>query len=93
MNKEKFRKLVLERITQGHWHTLKKGVPKKKSPTGKAIPAVKERVPSCPSKAFFSSKRLIREALVLAESEVVDELRRMRDEGLIHCTNKMWWKR
>ena len=91
MNKEKFRELVLKRIAQGHFHTLKKGVPKKKSPIGKAIPAVKERIPSCPSKAFFSSKKIMREARVEAEADVTDELRRMRDEGIIHCTNKMWW--
>lgn len=91
MHTDEFRKLILKRIAQGHWHTLKKGVPKKKSPTGKAIKAIKERVPSCPSKAFFSSKPITRAGF--SEADITDELRRMMKEGVIHCTNKMWWKR
>ena len=92
MNTDIFRQHVLRRIARGHFHTLKKAIPKKKSTTGKAIPAVKERIASCPTKAFFD-KAIVRAANIGSESEVTDELRRMRDEGIIHCTNKMWWKR
>lgn len=91
MGAEKYREEVLKRIAVGHWHILKKAVPKKKSPTGKAIPAVKERVPSCKSGALFGRGLLKRTGM--AEPDANDELRKMRDEGIIHCTNKMWWKR
>ena len=92
MNVEKYRMLVLERIAKGHFHTLKKGVPAKKSSTGKPIKAVRERVASCPTKPLLG-KTLLKLAACDSENAANDELRRMRDEQIIHCTNKMWWKR
>lgn len=92
MNIDKFRELVLARIAKGHFHTLKKGVPAKKSPTGKAEKAVKERVPSCSTKALLG-KTILKAAGNASEGDGNDELRRMRDEGVIHCTNKLWWAR
>lgn len=92
MNREKLRAAVLKRIAQGHWHVLKKAVPKKKCPRGTGEPAVKERVPSCSTKALMS-KGIMKACDADHEDEVNNELRVMRDEGVIHCTNKLWWKR
>lgn len=53
MTIEQYQKWCLTRIAKGHSVVLKKGVPKKKSPTGKAIPAVTKRVPGVVSKILL----------------------------------------
>lgn len=87
----KYRALVLDRIAKGHPHVLRKAVPKKKSPTNRGIPAITERIPSCSTKHLLS-KAILR-ATGASEADLAEELGLMRDEGLIHCTNKLWWAR
>ncbi len=89
--KEKLRELVLARVAKGHSVTLRKAVPKNKSPTGKAVPAEKIQVPGCSSKLLFSKS--IRQATKLSNVEIEAVLGAMRKEGVIHCTNELWWKR
>ena len=90
MAHEGYRKLVLEAIRLGHSITQKKGVPAKKSPTGKAIKAVKAYVPGCVSKTLFS--KAMKNKTGLGDVAMEAELTAMRKAGVIHCTNGMWWK-
>jgi len=71
--------------------TLRKAVPKKKSPTGKAIPGEKIQVPGCASKLLFS--KAFKRKTDLSDLEMERELDAMRKEGVIHCANGLWWKR
>lgn len=86
-----YRNRVLATIRRGHSIVLKKGVPAKKSPTGKAIPAVRQRVPGCSSRALFG--KTIRVGINLINAELETILAAMRNDGIIHCTNGMWWER
>ena len=88
---EAYRNMVLAKIAKGHTITHKKGVPAKKSPTGKAIKAVKSYVPGVDTKQLFS--RAVKNKFGLSDVQMEDELREMRDAGVIHCTNDIWWKR
>lgn len=49
---------ILKRIAKGHFIVLKKAVPKKKSPTGKGEPAVKQRVAGCTSKNLLGKTEM-----------------------------------
>ena len=85
-------KAILARLRLGHWITLKKGVPKKKSPTGKAIPAIKERVPGCTKKAI-ATKGWMRKHSADDPAKLDATLLAMRQAGTIVCTNGIWWQR
>ena len=89
MDAEKLQIAIVERIQKGRSVTVKKGVPKRKSPTGKAIPAVKSRVSSLATKTLMG-KSLLRKWNSSA-LDIEDELRRMRDAGVLVCTNGYWW--
>ena len=92
MNSETYRRHALEAIRKGHTVTRKKAVPKKKSPTGRAVPAVKERVPGVASKILFG-KTIMNKVAGSSVAAVEAELGEMRKEGIIHCTNGIWWER
>jgi hypothetical protein len=91
MANEALRKVILERIRKGHSVTLKKGVPAKKSPTGKAIKATKKAVHGVESKLLFA-KAMARKTNV-SDLELEAELGRMRKEEIIVCTNGIWWEK
>lgn len=89
--RDTYRNRVIASIRKGHSIVLKKGVSAKKSPNGKPIPAVRKRVPGCSSKALFG--KTIRVGLSLIDAELDAALKAMRDEGVILCTDGMWWER
>lgn len=49
------------------------------------------KVPGCSSKLLFSKS--IKSATKLTDLEIESVLGAMRKEGVIHCTNGLWWKR
>ncbi len=64
-------------------------VPKKKSPTGKAIPAVKQQVPGVTSKILLG--KTAQNAMKCGELELEAALMQLRKARVIVCTNGVWW--
>lgn len=92
MNIEKYRELVYARITKGHFVVRRKAVPKKKSPTGKAIPAVKDQVEGVATKLLLNKTMQNKMGREADEGILGRELMVMRKAGLIVCTNGIWWR-
>lgn len=90
-DKGRFRDLVFQRIAKGHFVTLRKAVPEKKSPTGKAIPAERIQVAGCSTKRLLDKSAQL--LLGAAQFELEAELGALRKTGVIHCTNGVWWRR
>lgn len=92
MNAEEYRKAVITRIRREHRVVLKKGIPAKKSPTGKAVKPEVKWVHGVTS-AVLLGKALLNKFRDGNQSAAEAELGKMRAEGLILCTNGMWWVR
>lgn len=92
MNIEKYRELVYTRIAKGHFVVRRKAVPKKKSPTGNAVPAVKDQVEGVVTRLLLGKtmqNKMGREA----DAGILErELMVMRKARLIVCTNGIWWR-
>ena len=89
VNIESYEKWARARITHGHSIVRKKGVPKKKSPTGRAIPAVRERVPGVTSKVLLG--KTAQNAMRCDEGDLERALLALRKSGEFICTNGIWW--
>lgn len=88
---EKYRDLVLDRIAKGHSITLRKAVPAKKSTNGKPIKAEKKQVPGVTSKVLLG--KTFQNLTHSSQCELEMELGKLRELGIIHCTNGVWWVR
>jgi hypothetical protein len=92
MNVERYHQLVFERIAKGHFVVRRKAVPKKKSPTGRAVPAVKDQVEGVITKLLLNKTMQNKMGREADEQILEAELMRMRKAGLIVCTNGIWWR-
>ncbi|MBA3964160.1 MAG: hypothetical protein H0X40_19995 [Chthoniobacterales bacterium] len=90
--RSKYRTWVIARIRKGHTITLKAGISKKMSPAGKAEKAVTQAVEGIGTNALLG-KVALKQSGMRSEADCTDELRHMRDEGILGVTNKVWWVR
>lgn len=89
---ERVREAIIARIRKGYSVVLCKAVPKKKDPDGVGKKAIKKQCAGASHKALLA-KSVLKKAGLEHPGDCEDELRRMRDEGVLACTNGMWWER